>query len=451
MAQPQIPEMAAIILAAGKSTRMKSARSKVLHEIGGRSLLHHVLATCEEAKLSPQVVVTSPDGSDVRSAAEVFGAATAVQDPPLGTGHAVQAAQEALKSHEGDVAVLFGDTPLIEAATLAAMSSARRARADIVVLGFDADDPTPYGRLVMSTDGNLEKIVEAKDATETERAIGFVNSGVLLADAKQLFALLDNVTNDNAKGEYYLTDVIGLAREAGLTCTAIKCDEAEVLGVNSRSDLAAAEAAFQDKMRGRALGAGVTMVAPETVFFSYDTDLAADCWIGPNVVFGPGVTVASGATIKSFSHLEGATVGANADIGPYARLRPGADIQTSARIGNFVEIKKATIEPGAKVNHLSYIGDARVGPKANIGAGVITCNYDGFNKSLTEIGAGAFIGSNSSLVAPVKVADGAYIGSGSVITKAVEGDALALTRGPLKQIKGWAAKHRARNTKKSGD
>jgi len=451
MTRAQNPALAAIILAAGKSTRMKSATSKVLHEIGGRSLLAHVLATCDAAKLDPQVVVTSPDAKDVRGAATQFGARTAVQDPPLGTGHAVQAAGQALGNFNGNVAVLFGDTPLIEASTLLRMVEARNSGADVVVLGFEAADPAPYGRLVLGKDGQLEKIVEAKDASKEELAIGFVNSGVLMADATQLFDLLDKVTNDNAKGEYYLTDVVGLARTAGLSCTAIKCDESEVLGINSRSDLAAAEAALQVKLRIRAMESGATLVAPDTVFLSHDTELAADCWIGPHVVFGPGVSVASGATIKSFSHLEGATVAAGADIGPYARLRPGADICRDAKIGNFVEIKKATIEAGAKVNHLSYVGDAKVGAKANIGAGVITCNYDGFDKFQTDIGAGAFVGSNSSLVAPVKIGDGAYIGSGSVVTKQVDDDALALTRADHKQIDGWAAKFRARKTKKSGD
>jgi len=437
---------AAIILAAGQSTRMKSAKSKVLHEIGGRSLLAHVLATCEGLLLDRIAVVSSPDGEDVRTAAEGAGAISAIQNPPLGTGHAVLAAKDAVANFQGDLVVLYGDTPLIEAATIEQMIGARETGADLVVLGFRAADPAPYGRLVMEG-GRLARIVEAKDATEQERRIDFVNSGVMVADAQTLLDLLSKVTNNNVNGEYYLTDVVGLANEAGLTCSAIECPEEEVLGVNSRAELAAAEAALQKRLRMRAIEAGATMVAPETVFLSFDTELAPDCWIGPNVVFGPGVKVGEGAQIKSFSHLEGASVAANAQVGPYARLRPGAQIDKGAKVGNFVEIKKAHIEEGAKVNHLTYIGDARVGAGANIGAGVITCNYDGFDKFFTDIGAGTFIGSNTSLIAPVVVEAGAYVGSGSVITKQVEEDALALTRPDFKQIKGWAAKFRARKSK----
>ncbi len=440
---------AAIILAAGQGTRMKSARSKVLHEIGGRSLLGHVLATCGACSLTPLTVVSSKAGEDVRSAGEAAGATSAIQDPPLGTGHAVLAAKEALGDFDGDLVILYGDTPLVEPQTIARMFEARTSGADVVVLGFEAADASPYGRLIIGADDALERIVEARDATEEEAKISFVNSGVLVADANRLFALLGEVTNDNANGEYYLTDVVGLANSKGLKCTAINCPEDEVLGVNSRADLAAAEAALQSRLRARAMEAGATLVAPETVFLSFDTALSPDCWIGANVVFGPGVSVDQGATIKSFSHLEGASVGVGAIIGPFARLRPGAILDEAVRVGNFVEIKKAHIEKGAKVNHLSYIGDARVGPGANIGAGVITCNYDGFHKHFTDIGPGAFVGSNTALVAPVVVGAGAYVGSGSVITKQVEEDALALTRGPFKQISGWAAKLRARNQKNS--
>jgi len=437
---------AAIILAAGQSTRMKSAKSKVLHEIGGRSLLAHVLATCEGLKLDRIAVVSGPDGEDVRAATEGAGALSVIQDPPLGTGHAVLAAKDAIANFKGDLVILYGDTPLIEAGTIEQMFSARADGADLVVLGFHAADAAPYGRLVMDGD-QLARIVEAKDATAQERKIDFVNSGVMVADAKTLMDLLSKVTNNNANAEYYLTDVVGLANDAGLACSAIECPEEEVLGVNSRVELAAAEAALQKRLRLRAIEAGATMVAPETVFFSFDTELAPDCWIGPNVVFGPGVKVGEGAVIKSFSHLEGASIGAGAQVGPYARLRPGAKLDKDAKVGNFVEIKKAHIEEGAKVNHLTYIGDARVGAGANIGAGVITCNYDGFDKFFTDIGAGTFIGSNTSLIAPVVVEAGAYVGSGSVITKHVEEDALALTRPEFKQIKGWAAKFRARKNK----
>lgn len=440
---------AAIILAAGQSKRMKSARSKVLHEIGGRALLHHVLATCEGAALAPVVVVTSPGADDIsKLVGEVAPSAqTAVQAKALGTGHAVQAGLPALDGFRGDLVVLFGDTPLVTPETIEMMKQERAAGADVVVLGFRAAEPGGYGRLVTSADGTLDRIVEAKDATAKELAIDFVNSGVLLGDAGVLTELLDAVTNNNAAGEYYLTDVVRLARTQGLVCRAIECPEEEVIGVNSRVDLAKAEAVLQDRLRANLLAAGVTLVAPETVFLSADTVIGPDTWVGPNVVFGPGVTVGKAATIKSFCHLEGATLADGAEVGPYARLRPGAEIGEGARIGNFVEVKKAQVEAGAKVNHLSYIGDARVGANANIGAGVITCNYDGFDKHKTDIGAGAFVGTNSSLVAPVKIADGAYIGSGSVITRDVEEDALALSRPEQKQITGWAAKFRARKSK----
>lgn len=437
---------AAIILAAGHSTRMKSTKSKVLHEIGGRTMLDHVLATCGALKFDRVVVVSSPAGEDVRAAAEAAGAGTAIQDPPLGTGHAVLAAKDALEDFDGDLVILYGDTPLVEPATIQAMLNARSIGTDVIVLGFRAADPGPYGRMIMDG-GALKRIVEAKEASAEELTIDLVNSGVMVARAKTMFDLLSKVTNDNAKGEYYLTDVVRLANEAGLACGVIECPEDEVLGVNSRAELAMAEAALQRRLRGRAMDGGVTMVAPETVFLSHDTKLAPDCWIGPNVVFGPGVTVGEGAKINAFSHLEGASVAANAQVGPYARLRPGAQLDKGAKVGNFVEVKKARIEEGAKVNHLTYIGDARVGANANIGAGVITCNYDGFDKYFTDIGAGAFIGSNTSLVAPVVVEAGAYVGSGSVITKTVDKDALALTRPEFRQISGWAAKFRARKKK----
>ncbi len=440
---------AAIILAAGQSKRMKSARSKVLHDIGGRPLIHHVLATCAGADLAPVVVVTSPGASDL--GAVVMDAAShaklAVQTEALGTGHAVQAGLPAIEDFSGDLVVLFGDTPLVTPETILQMKQQRRGGADVVVLGFRAADPAGYGRLVLGANGALDRIVEAKDASPEELSIDFVNSGVLLADADRLRELLSAVTNNNAAGEYYLTDVVRLARAQGLVCRAIECPEDEVIGVNSRVDLAKAEAVLQDRLRGKILAGGVTLVAPETVFLSADTEIGADTWVGPNVVFGPGVKVGEGAIIKSFSHLEGATLADGAEVGPYARLRPGAEIGKGARIGNFVEVKKAKIEEGAKVNHLSYIGDARVGAKANIGAGVITCNYDGFDKYQTDIGAGAFVGTNSSLVAPVTIADGAYIGSGSVITKDVEENALGLSRPEQKQISGWAAKFRARKSK----
>jgi len=347
------------------------------------------------------------------------------------------------------VLVVYGDTPFLTVDTLQAMLRTRREAPHpaVVVLGFRPPDPTGYGRLVLGADGGLEAIVEHRDAGDNERAIGLCNSGVMAIDGSRLFGLLDRVGNDNAKGEYYLTDIIGLARDDGLPCAAVEGAEAELLGIDSRADLARAEGIFQDRMRASAMGEGVTLMAPETVFFSADTRLGRDVTVGPNVVFGPGVTVGDNVLIRPFSHLEGATVGDGAQVGPFARLRPGAHVAADAHIGNFVEIKNATVEDGAKVNHLTYIGDARVGARANVGAGTITCNYDGFFKSHTDIGAGAFIGSNTSLVAPVSVGDGAIIGAGSVLTRDAPADSLALTRGPRTERAGWAAAFRRRRSK----
>ena len=360
------------------------------------------------------------------------------QAEQLGTAHAVDQARAALADFEGDVVVLFGDTPFLQPDTLARMVAARRGH-DLVILGFEPADPARYGRLVMQGD-SLEKIVEFKDATEEERAIGLCNSGLMACDAKAFFALLSKVGNDNAQGEYYLTDVVELARSEAMTVTAITCDERETLGINSRADLAHAEAVFQDRARAALMDSGVTLVAPDTVFVAFDTQIERDALIEPNVVFGPGVHVASGATVRAFSHLEGCRIGSGATVGPYARLRPGTDIATGARIGNFVEVKNAQIAQGAKVNHLSYIGDARVGAAANIGAGTITCNYDGVMKHRTDIGDGAFIGSNTMLVAPVKVGDGAMTGSGSVINKDVPAAALGVARARQDNKAGYAAK-----------
>lgn len=433
---------AAVILAAGQGTRMKSKTVKVLHSVGGRPMLDWAAQLADDAGASKRVVVYGGHSPAVRDAGAALGAETALQDPPQGTGHAVQAAETAFDDFEGDLIVLYADTPLIRAETVERVFDALAAGAAVAVLGFEPDDPAAYGRLIEDADGNLDRIVEFKDASEAERAVRLVNSGVMAARADLMFELLGDVTNDNANGEYYLTDVVGLARGRGLRAVAVRAAADEVLGVNSRVDLAEAELAFQTRKREEMMMAGVTLVAPETVFFAHDTTIERDVVIEPNVVFAPGVTVEEDATIKAFSHLEGATVRKGASVGPYARLRPGADIGPDAKIGNFVEIKKAQLATGAKVSHLSYIGDARIGAGANIGAGTITCNYDGYDKHLTEIGAGAFIGSNTSLVAPVKVGEGAYTGSGGVITKDVPDNALAVARADQSIKEGWAERYR---------
>ncbi|TGY89608.1 bifunctional UDP-N-acetylglucosamine diphosphorylase/glucosamine-1-phosphate N-acetyltransferase GlmU [Marinicauda algicola] len=432
---------AAIILAAGQGTRMKSALAKPLHAVGGRAMLDWTLSLAGGAGVSETVVVWGALSPAVRERAEAAGARTALQDPPQGTGHAVACAKEALAGFEGLAVVLYADTPLIRAETIESVFAALEAGASVAVLGFEADDPTGYGRLV-EAGGQLERIVEHKEANEAERAIRLVNSGVLAAPAGLLFDLLSQVTNENAKGEYYLTDIVAIARSRGLSCTVVRGEEGEMLGVNSRADLAAAEAAFQQRMRAHALAGGVTLTAPETVFFSYDTQIASDVTVEPHVVFGPGVSVASGAVIHAFSHLEGARVGPDVSVGPYARLRPGAVLEQGARVGNFVEVKKARLGAGAKANHLTYLGDAEIGAGANIGAGTITCNYDGFFKHTTVIGEGAFIGSNAALVAPVTIGKGAMTASGSVITQDVPDDALALARARQETKPGWAARFR---------
>ncbi len=440
-------EIAVVVLGAGQGTRMKSDVPKVLHPIGGSPMLHHVLATASQLGATKMVVVVGAANEQaLTDAAKAFDSdiKIAVQDPPLGTAHAVRAAQKHLQGFKGDVFVLYADTPLIKPETLTAMLDERDNGSDVVVLGFDAFDPGAYGRLITNDAGRLSAIVEAKDATPEELAVTFCNSGVMVIDGVHLLNLLEQVSNDNAKGEYYLTDIVEIANKQGLTCGVVQCPEDEVLGVNSRVELADAEAIFQARMRREAMQAGVTLLDPETVYFSADTELGRDVVVGQNVVFGPGVTIEDGVVIQPFCHFQEAHVAAQATLGPYARLRPGADVGAGAHIGNFVEIKKSTIEEGAKVNHLTYIGDSFVGAKANIGAGTITCNYDGFDKFKTHIGRGAFIGSNNSLVAPVTIGDGAFTGSGSVITKDVEGDALAVERSPQKNLQGWAEKFRAK-------
>ncbi len=420
---------ALIVLAAGKGSRMKSDLPKTLHPVAGAPMLWHAMRA--GGTLAPQksVVVTGFGGDAVKASALAYDdkVEIALQREQLGTGHAVLQAKAALDGFDGDALVLYADTPFIQPETLQSMAAARKTH-DIVVLGFDVYDPSArYGRLVTEGDDLLE-IVEFKDATENQRAITLCNSGVVMADRATLMSVLEDVTNDNAAGEYYLTDIVSIARSRGLSATVVKCEEAETMGVNSRAELARAEAAYQTRMRDSLLDKGVTMQAPDTVHVAWDTEIAPRAEIEPYVVFAPGVSVASGAKIRAFSHLEGAHVASGAVVGPYARLRPGADLGENTRVGNFVEIKNATLDAGAKANHLTYVGDAHVGAKANLGAGTVTCNYDGFNKHKTEIGANAFIGSSTMLVAPVSVGDGAMTASGSVITKDVAPGDLALAR-----------------------
>jgi bifunctional UDP-N-acetylglucosamine pyrophosphorylase/glucosamine-1-phosphate N-acetyltransferase len=424
---------------------MKSDLPKVLHPIAGRPMLGHVLDRLAEIDVARSVVVISPGADEIAAFARPH--PTAVQDPPLGTGHAVLAARDAMDGFDGRVLILFGDTPLLRPGTMRAMADALAApeAPAVAVLGFRPDDPGDYGRLVTAPDGALEAIVEDRDATPDEREIGLCNGGIMAVDGRHLFGLLDRIGNDNARSEYYLTDIIALARRDGLGCRVVEIDDAEeVMGVNSRADLARAEAAMQRRLRAAAMAAGATLIDPDTVWFSHDTRIGRDVVIAPNVVFGEGVTVGDKVEIRGFCHIDGATIEDGALVGPFARLRPGARIGPDAHIGNFVEIKQALIETGAKINHLSYVGDSRVGAGTNIGAGTITCNYDGFFKPFTDIGAGVFIGSNTALVAPVKVGDGAIIGAGSVISHDVGADALAITRAPQDERKGWAVNYRAR-------
>ncbi len=438
-----------IVLAAGEGVRMRSSRPKVLQDIAGRSMLAHALAAVSEAGLGDAAVVVGPGRDDV--AAEALkaapGACIFVQAAPRGTAHAVLAAREAIARGYDDIVVTYADVPLIKGATLAAMRAGLADDAGLVALGFTSADPTGYGRLI-ERDGRLAAIREHKDATAAERSAPLCNAGPVAFAGAEALILLEAVTPNNAQKEYYLTDLVEIANKRGLVARALTVDETEVMGVNDRVQLAAAEAALQARLRRRAMVEGATLTAPETVFLSYDTIIGRDVLIEPNVVIGRGVTIEDGAVIHAFSHLEGARVASGASIGPFARLRPGADVAAKAKVGNFVEIKQARIEEGAKVNHLSYVGDARVGANANIGAGTITCNYDGHSKFKTDIGAGAFIGSNSALVAPVTIGDGAYVGSGSVITKDVEPDALAVARGRQETRAGWAKAFRARNSRK---
>ena len=445
--------IAAIVLAAGKGTRMKSALPKVLHNIAGQPMVRHVLDAVEPLVPAETLVVVGPDMGNV--AAAVQPAKNVIQKDQAGTGDAVRVAVESMSTRTGTVLVLFGADPLIRTETVSRLVAARRAGASVVVLGFRAGDPTGYGRLILDEEGALEAIVEDKDASENQRAIDLCNAGVMAIDASCIESLLARIGNDNAKGEYYLTDIVGLARNDGRNCSVVTADEDELMGVDSRADLARAEGLWQAARRRRAMDEGVTLLDPDTVYFSHDTILGTDVIVGPNVVFGPCVEVENNVEIRAFCHVEGAKISEGALIGPYARLRPGTEIGEDVHIGNFVELKNTTMAPGAKANHLAYVGDTEVGAGANIGAGTITCNYDGFEKHKTIIGDGAFIGSNSALVAPVMIGKSAIVGAGSTIARNVPADALAIERSKQIDLAGRAKAFRedkaaAKAAKKKG-
>ena len=441
--------LAAIILAAGKGTRMKSDLHKVLHPVAGRPMLGHLTDAAAALGATRTVIVAGAGREQVEAFAAPLGISVAVQAEQLGTAHAVQQAEAALKGFEGDVLILYGDVPLVTTETMARMVARLHEgdRPAVVVLGFRPAETLTYGR-ILAEHGRVLKMVEHKDASVEERAINLCNSGLMAARSADLWRLLAKVGNQNAAGEYYLPDVVMLANAEGRVCAVVEADADEVAGVNSRAELAEVERIWQGRRRVRAMTEGASLTAPETVWFAWDTQIGRDVTVGPNVVFGPGVAIADKVAIHAFCHIEGARVESGAIIGPYARLRPGAEIGADAHVGNFVEIKKARLGAGAKANHLTYIGDAEVGAKSNIGAGTITCNYDGFGKYPTKIGANAFIGSNTALVAPVTIGDGAITGAGSVITRDVPADALAVTRAPQKALEGWAA--RFRESKKKG-
>ena len=432
---------AGIILAAGEGKRMKSALPKVMHNVAGLPILGHVIAAMRSAGIGRIVVVTSPGGAAVRDYAASLGAESVIQEQQLGTGHAAACAEPLLGKFDGALVVTYGDMPLVTP-ELFEQSFETQTRAGMAIVAFDSGSKA-YGR-VIATNGILDRIVEYRDANEEERRVRLCNAGILAAEAKAFFRWAAKLENKNDQREFYLTDVPNFAKRDGVRCGVVDVAEELAMGVNSRAELAACEAVMQRRLRSRALDNAAGLIAPETVFLSHDTVLEADCRVGPYVVFGSGVTVKSGAEIKSFTHIEGAVIEGGAVVGPHSRLRPGAVIGENAHIGNFVEVKNSRIEKGAKANHLAYLGDSRVGAGANIGAGTITCNYDGYDKHHTDIGAGAFIGSDTTLVAPVKVEDGAYIGAGSVITKDVAKDALAVTRAEQKENPGWAASFRAR-------
>jgi bifunctional UDP-N-acetylglucosamine pyrophosphorylase/glucosamine-1-phosphate N-acetyltransferase len=439
---------AAIVLAAGKGTRMKSSLPKVMHRIAGRTLIGHVLDHLAPLDLARIIAVIAPGMDDV--AKEVAPHGVAFQAQQLGTGHAVGSARQALQDFTGDILVVYGDTPFVSTETLRRMFARRREKDDpaIVVLGMRPVDPSGYGRLVLGADGTLERIVEHKDASDAERAIGLANSGVMAIDGAVVWRLIDRLDNKNAKGEFYLTDIVAFARQDGRRCAVVEAPAEELLGVNSRSELAAAEALFQTRARMAAMENGATLIDPASVFFAADTRLGRDVVIGPNVQFGPGVEIADNVEIRAFCHIEGARIESGATVGPFARIRPRTTIGAGAHVGNFIELKATEFGAGAKANHVSYLGDTTIGPKANIGAGTIVCNYDGVSKTRSVIGAGAFIGSDSVLISPVTVGEGAYVAAGSVITRDVPPDALAIARGQQTDKPGWAAKFRARKAKK---
>ncbi len=435
--------LAVLILAAGQGTRMKSALPKVLHRVANRPLLQHVLAAVAPLAPARTIVVVAPGMDALVDAAKP--AETVVQMAACGTGHAVMSTRPALQGFAGDILILAGDVPLVTPATLRELLAERRREpaAAAVVVGMRPADTSPYGRLVIKGD-RLEAIVEAHDCTPEQAAITLCNSGVWAIDGERLFPLLDGTGDDNAKGEFYLTDIVAVARARNLVCRAIEAPADEMVGVNSRDELAAAEALMQRRLRQAAMAAGVTLVDPDTVFFSADTTIGRDSVIGPFVVFGPGVKLGEGVEIPAFCHMAGAAIGDHASVGPFARLRSGSDLGENVRVGNFVEVKNSRLDQGAKANHLAYLGDSHVGSRANIGAGTITCNYDGFEKFRTEIGDGAFIGTNTSLVAPVSIGPGAFVAAGSVVTEDVPGDALAVARSPQVTKANRAAEMRAR-------
>jgi len=444
---------AVVILAAGQGTRMRSDTHKVLHPIASRPVLLHLLDRVDALGADKRVVVVGKGREQVEAAIAGRDAAIAVQAEQKGTGHAVQQAAGALAGYDGPVLILYGDTPFVEAETLRRMID--RLDGDggpgVVVLASYQADPAKYGRIILGDGDRIAKMVEYRDATEEERAVKLCNSGMMAVRAGDLFRWLDAVGNDNAASEYYLPDIVNVAAAEGREAVVIEGDPYEAAGVNSRAELAHLELEWQRRRREQALDEGATLIDPESVWFAYDTRLGRDVTVEPHVVFGPGVEVADGATIHAFSHIEGAVIGVKASIGPFARIRPGTRLADRTKVGNFVELKKAEIGEGAKVNHLSYVGDASVGARANVGAGTITCNYDGFGKYRTVIGAGAFIGSNTALVAPVTIGDGAVIGAGSVITEDVEADSLAVERTQQKGISGWARRFRERMTRKAAE
>ena len=456
---PLLPPMtdqrrfAVIILAAGQGTRMRSDTHKVLHPIASRPLLLHLLDTVERLGADQRVIVVGKGREQVEKALEGRDVATAVQAEQKGTGHAVQQAAQALAGYDGPVVILYGDTPFVQAETLRRMLDRLNGQdgPGVVVMASTPADPLKYGRIILGAGDRIAKMVEYKDATEEERAVRLCNSGMMAVRSTDLFRWLDQVGNDNAAGEYYLPDIVNIAASEGREAVVIEGDPYETAGVNSRAELAHLELEWQRRRREQALDEGATLIDPESVWFAYDTKLGRDVTVEPHVVFGPGVDIADGATIHAFSHIEGAVIGAKASIGPFARIRPGSRLADRTKVGNFVELKKAELGEGAKVNHLSYVGDAQVGPRANIGAGTITCNYDGFGKYSTVIGEGAFIGSNTALVAPVSIGAGAIVGAGSVITRDVEADSLAIERNEQKGIAGWARRFRERMTRKAAE